>query len=359
MSQQQSTATAMAVRDDSDLATLDDSPEWKRLWARANLMCRTTLVPKALQGKPADTMAVLLACQDMGLPVSVTNLNQFHVIEGSPEPSAQLTLGLAHAAGYETRWGRNDDEVAELDIRRPGSDAWERFSFTADNARTAHLLDEWVEDWRSTQDGKRYAVKYVLGSSPEVPEWAQKLINRGEIKHKDNWFNWRADMLRARVSKRAVKAVAPEVRLGIVDRIEVRPTPAAAQVVLHEPEDDGIEDAIYADGGEPFEDVQPEQQPEVQVEMVVHEKAKWELVEAAMAEGLVELQARTVAAQVWRSYRFNELGGAIPRQSLDIVLEEVRQEAKKASAAAAQPSGEAGTNPAAAVEETTLFGGES
>ena len=48
-----------------------------------------------------------------------------------------------------------------------------------------------------------------------------------------------------------------------------------------------------------------------------------------MAEGLVELAAKALAAQVWQSYHFNEVGGAIPRKSLDIVIQEVRHEAQK------------------------------
>lgn len=364
---------ALAVRNDSDLATLDDSPEWKHLWARANVMCRTGLVPKALQGKPADTMAVLLACQDMGLPVSVTNLNQFHVIEGSPEPSAQLTLGLAHAAGYETRWGRNDNDVAELHIRRPAGAEWESFTFTAEDAATAHLLDEWVERW--TRDGDRNRLeKYVIGCGKPVPQWAQKLIDEGEVKHKDNWWNYRADMLRARVSKRAVKAVAPEVRLGLVDRIHVEPTAAAVRVVLEEPEE--ITDAeIVPDGGEPFDDVDTSLAPpssgpglsshgvraeggadrhgaasETSEDPVPAAKAKLELVAAAKAEGLDELSARALGQQVWQQFRLN--GDPVARTTLDIVVRDLRNQA---SAAAASPvEAPPASGPAAAEEVSAV-----
>jgi hypothetical protein len=352
---------AIAVRNDSDLATLDDSPEWKHLWARANVMCRSGLVPKALQGKPADTMAVLLACQDMGLPVSVTNLNQFHVIEGSPEPSAQLTLGLAHAAGYETRWGRNDNESAEIHIRRPGAAEVETFSFTIEDARTAHLLDEWVERWTSSGDRNRLE-KYVIGCGKPVPEWAQKLIDAGEIKHKDNWYNYPADMLRARAAKRAVKAVAPEVRLGIVDRIHVEPTPAAAQVVLREPqgEDEITEAEIVVDGTEPFEDEQaevkaeqqPEQQAKVQPDPVPAATAKLELVAAAKEAGLDELAARALAQQCWQLYRLD--GEPVSRSALDIVRKEVI--AKASAAAGSSTTGDPGAA-AAETPEGTLFDG--
>lgn len=366
-------STDLVVASTQELAEIMDTPELQMLWKRATLYSSGNMLQKDLRGRPADTMAIMLSCVELGLTPSPINIKQFHLIDGTPEPSAQLTLGLATAAGYETKWGRNDDELAELHIRRYGDKEWQSFTFSIEQARKAHLLDEWVEHWSSDEKGRNHKDTWILGSDVTKPPWAQKEIDGGRVKRRDNWHNYPGDMLCARVAKRAVKRAAPEVPLGLIDHIRSVPAgePSRLNHVLltmpKDPANDDITDAElvdFDDGGEPFEDLEPEQQPkvrpEVQPEMVSGEKAKWELVEAAMAEGLVELAARALAAQVWQSYHFNELGGAIPRKSLDIVLEEVRREAQKASAAAAQPSGEAGTNPAAAAEDTTtLFGGES
>ena len=362
-------STELAIANTQELTEMFHGTDLQRPWELARFYASTSLVGTKLRGKPAEVMAILIASIGDGFGTSPTDIKRYWIgPDGTPERTAQSVIDIAARNGVDTDWGTITDEVAELRVRRPGSARWQVFRYTVDDARRAHDLDQWVERWQDAQSGKRYSQKFIFEcNSPDpcpeslgpMPDWARKELDAGNIKRSVSYYNRLSDMLCARVATRAVKRGAPGV-LGMVSDLGY-----TASVSVPAPGDDDIADAeLVEPGGEPFEDLEPEvqagQQPEVQPEMVAGEKAKWELVEAAMAEGLVELQARTVAAQVWRSYRFNELGGAIPRQSLDIVLEEVRQEAKKASAAAAQPSGEAGTNPAVAAEEDpTLFGGES
>lgn len=398
MSQSQS----LAVREQAELAALEDQRAWDQLMRRAKLLASSGMVQKALQNKPEDCAVVMLACQDMGLPVTVTNLNEYHVIEGKPEPSAQLTLSLAHGAGYETRWGRNDNEVAELDIRRPGSERWEHFIFTLDDAKRAHLLDEFVEKWYEPQGRKGYMLKRVTNclaptpckaaQGPE-PQWAAEEVAKGNVKHKDNWWGYPADMLRARVAKRAVKAAAPEVRFGIVSqlRLERQEPDGPGRVVVDapEPDDDGIVDAELVEtsaaageetqapdvtaaepasaAGEPEAPGSPPSSAATSAPPAAEEtpillsteqtlgkedvdrlvsvsaaQAKLELVRAAQDEGLDSLGARAVVEATWRAYHLgNE---PVARKTLAVVEQEVRYSAKSA-----------GTSDAG---DGTLFGGE-
>jgi hypothetical protein len=255
------------------VALTDDERRWDQLVRMANVYANSNLVAKGMQGKPQVCMSALLLCDAIGVDPR-TAMGAIDVIENKLEPRAQVYIAAANAHGWETKWGHVDrdpdtgdvirvrhvepnDESAELLIRPYGTDndAWESYTFTAEQARKAHLLDEWVENQVDTGDfwpdgnAKYTTEKFVLGrEGVDVPDWVEKELRAGRIKHNNQWFNWRADMLSARCGKRAVKRAAPGVMFGAVPASI--PTRTAAAVVDHLPgdDDDVVDGEIVTNG---------------------------------------------------------------------------------------------------------------
>jgi len=135
-------------------------------------------------------------------------------------------------------------EKEKLLIRPYGTadQAWQSFSFTINQARTAGLLDRWVE--KKVADGQwpdgntRYKTERFVIDRPdvEIPDWAAKEIKEGRVKRQENWWRYPADMLAARAAKRAVKRAAPQVMFGATPAAV--PAEFAAAVVEHLPTDD-------------------------------------------------------------------------------------------------------------------------
>ena len=199
-----------------------DERRWDYLWKLANVYSRTALVGKTMQGQPEIVMAGLLYCDAVGVDPR-TSLAQLDLIEGHLEPRAQMYAAVAWINGYDLRPVETSDERAEVKIRDANDpdDDWLHVEFTIDQARQAHLLDEWVE--RRVEDGKwpdgnkKFRTeKFVIGRpGVENPNWALEEIAAGNVRHKDNWFNYPGDMLFARAAKRAIKRRAPHVMAGL------------------------------------------------------------------------------------------------------------------------------------------------
>jgi len=204
-----------------------DFDEAKR---HAVVLSKSGLVPKALADNPDAVMLVGLLGQELGVPF-IASMKQIHVIEASPSPSAQLQLSLIHRAGHKARFIESSRERAVMRGRQRDDDpadpkSWVEVEWSEEDAREAHLLDEWVERWQKTDGGKNYKEvvrlrrdgdRYVPAEfgATEIPEWAQKEIRYGKVKRKDNWWNYRRDMLRARCASTFCRMVCPEVLLGM------------------------------------------------------------------------------------------------------------------------------------------------
>lgn len=189
---------------------------------RAEVLSKTELVPKALQGKPEAIVLVGTYGAELGVPFT-TSLRLIDVIENRPEPSAQLTSALIRRHGHELYVPVTTTERAVVRARRyedrHDESRWVELEWTIEQARRAELVARWVERWVSTESGRKRPEKFIVGDDRgiftadqrarlglpvELPEWAQKLLDRGEVKSKDNWQKYPAEMLRAR----AIKAMA-------------------------------------------------------------------------------------------------------------------------------------------------------
>lgn len=221
-----------------------DELSFPDMMRRAEVLAKTDLVPRALQGKPDSIVLVGTYGAELGVPFT-TSLQQIDVIEGKPDPSAQLRVALIRRAGHEVRWGHCTTERAVIRGRRReyrnDPDGWVEVEWTIEQARDAELVARWVEHWISKKgnDGKSRNVKEVqivgddrgiftteerarLGLSHQLPEWAQAELTAGNVKVKDNWKKYRADMLRARAAKALSRMEFSDVlaALGISDAVD-------------------------------------------------------------------------------------------------------------------------------------------
>jgi hypothetical protein len=224
--------TAPAVPDISDR-------QWNQLERKAKVFAKSNLAPERWRGddKVDDIMAVGLTLHSVGVDLTLSTLNQSYVIGGQVQMMAQLQMGIAASHGIDC-WFEPDDvseTAATICIRKPGSTRVDRYRYSIDMARKAHLLDEWVERWQTAQSGKKYPERIVVAvdgqavkSDDELPDWAKREIQRGYLKRKDPWFNNRQQMLMARATTLGLKVAAPGALIGL-------PTPDFAEAVAEEP----------------------------------------------------------------------------------------------------------------------------
>jgi hypothetical protein len=222
------TNTGSAVEPHVPAGAAPAALDFGEMLRRAKVLANTELVPKPLQGKPEAIVLVGALGAELGVPF-VASLSDIHVIEGRPSPSAQLRLALIRRAGHDARFVETSSTKAIIEGRRADSDRWTRVEWTIDDARRAGLLDRWVEQWKSSSGGKRYAEKVTVGDDSGIftdeerarralgplPEWATKAV----VKAKDNWVKYPAEMLRARAASALCRMEFSDVLagLGMVD----------------------------------------------------------------------------------------------------------------------------------------------
>lgn len=254
---------------------------------RANVLAKSGLVPKALQDKPEAIVLVGALGAELGIPF-VTALSEIHVIEGRPSPSAQMRLALVRRAGHEAEFVESSDERAVIrgrrQERRGDREGWVRVEWTMEQARRAGLTDRWVERWVKNSDNRNVKQVVVVGDrdgiftaeerlqrglSTELPDWARQALDGGEVKQKDNWVKYPADMLRARAASTLCRMAfsdvlaglgvdprtADEVGIAIAHDVDEPPADEDDDVVdgeiVEQGEDPGITPAQMSDGGAP------------------------------------------------------------------------------------------------------------
>lgn len=212
-----------AVPEQSLAPGLLNERELRSLDAVAKRAANTGLVPKALQGKPDDVLLVMVTGREMGFRGPMAALSHLYPIEGRIAPSAQTMTGLAERAGHEV-WveERTSEKCVAAGCRR-GSKRVQRVTYTLADARRAGLLDRWVEKWQQTQGGKRYCEKHVIGNDlgfddekiSKLPPWAKKAVGDGEIKTKENWAKYPAEMCQARALSALCRMAFSDALLGL------------------------------------------------------------------------------------------------------------------------------------------------
>lgn len=120
--------------------------EWLDLFIKteqvANVLAKTTFVPKAMQGKPAEVAAAMMRSFEMAID-PLDGLGHMHVINGKVGYSAELMRRRIIEAGHEILFVETTDSRAVIKARRrehlDDESKWQTFMFTEENARKAKI----------------------------------------------------------------------------------------------------------------------------------------------------------------------------------------------------------------------------
>ncbi|ROZ88981.1 hypothetical protein [Gordonia sp. OPL2] len=116
--------------------------DWAELYVQvgkaAGHLASTDFVPDGLRGKPEAVAAAMLKGAELGID-PLDALQNIHVVKGKVGFSAEFMRRRIIEAGHEIRFKESTDTRCVVEGRRRGEEAWERVTFTADNAKTAQI----------------------------------------------------------------------------------------------------------------------------------------------------------------------------------------------------------------------------
>lgn len=112
----------------------------------AERLSKSSLLPKAMQGKMPDVLVTILAGQEMGF-APMASLRAIHVIEGKPILSADGMVALVLGSGKAVYFDRIEESETSVtyETLRQGSKTPRRCTWTMAMAKVAglHLKDNW------------------------------------------------------------------------------------------------------------------------------------------------------------------------------------------------------------------------
>jgi hypothetical protein len=189
-------AVALTARAATDqLAGVDPSQPITNL-RHGVLLCdqlaRSDLVPRGLQGKPANIFIVIMAGQEMGLTWPVSLRTIYSPGPGQIGMRGELLLAKLHEAGHEYSWEEDPGESCTFTLERYGADP-------ARKAR-AYAATFSIDDAIQAGLAKRNANGEVVALSRDGKPMP--------------WMQYSSDMLFWRAASRCVKRAAPEVLMG-------------------------------------------------------------------------------------------------------------------------------------------------
>lgn len=167
--------------------------DFDAVYRLAKNLCMSGLLPRELQGKPADVLVIVLYGQELGL-APMQAMQVIDVVKGRPSLRANLWVALARKAGHKVRVVENTAESTTITvIRSDDPEGPITATYTIEDAKTAGLTSN------------------------------------------DNYRKNPKAMLYARAASTAIRQACPEVALGFADEYEVtRPAeqerPTLAQV---------------------------------------------------------------------------------------------------------------------------------
>lgn len=120
--------------------------EWLDLFIKteqvANVLAKTTFVPKAMQNHPAEVAAAMMRGFELDID-PLDALSHMHVIQGKVGYSAEFMRRRIIEAGHEILFPETTDSRAVIKARRrehAGDESkWQTFVFTEENARKAKI----------------------------------------------------------------------------------------------------------------------------------------------------------------------------------------------------------------------------
>lgn len=169
--------------------------EWDMMRQQAEIMARTEVVPKQFRGKPDDIIAAALYGRELGFGLA-TSLVLIDVIEGNPELNAEGKLSLIRSRGHSVQGYVNEEEARLVGTRIDNGDTLE-VVFTYAEAEKVQIAS-----WTGDRNNRRKTMTPLVA--------------------KDNWQNFRQDMLWARAVSRLGRRLFGDVLQGFsYDRDEI------------------------------------------------------------------------------------------------------------------------------------------
>jgi hypothetical protein len=121
---------------DTALISVTDAPITSQT---LRFIAKTDFVPASLRGKPEAILACVLHGRSMGLD-PMQSLTHIHVIDGQPQPSAQLLGRLIRAAGHSVEVVEMTDAAVRLRGTRADSGETLEVGFSIEDAQRAGLV---------------------------------------------------------------------------------------------------------------------------------------------------------------------------------------------------------------------------
>jgi len=131
--------TELAVREDTSTApTLIQAAaaDLQQAARIADVLCKTSFVPKEFRGKPEEGTVAILYGQSVGLDPQ-TALQQIYVIGGKPALYARAMVSIVLTAGHEIWTEEASPAKVVVCGRRAGTERIERSEWTIGRAQTA------------------------------------------------------------------------------------------------------------------------------------------------------------------------------------------------------------------------------
>lgn len=140
----------MDVRQDGGQVELDGLMKWaaeaRQVAVIAESLARTSFVPRAFQGKPAEVTAAILAGQEVGMS-PMAALRSIDVIQGKPAMSALAMRGLVQSHGHRISVLEQTETRAIVEGQRHGEGTTQRSTWTIERAKKLGLVGK--ENWRT------------------------------------------------------------------------------------------------------------------------------------------------------------------------------------------------------------------
>ena len=114
----------------------------------AEILAKSTLLPKGLHGKVPDVVVQILAGQELGLS-PMAAIRGIHLIEGKPVLSADTMVALVLRSGLAEYFActEDTDRSVTYETKRKGSPVAQKLSWTVDDTKRAGLQAK--DNWRT------------------------------------------------------------------------------------------------------------------------------------------------------------------------------------------------------------------
>lgn len=178
--------------------------------ATANLVSRSLLIPKHLQGKPSDVLVTIMTGYEYGF-TPMQALREIYLVDGKPAFSATMITAMCLR------------ESAVCEYFRP--------------------VDEESNETKATYETKRKS-----NPKPTRLTFTIEQAQRAGLTGKDNWKKYPAAMLQRRCATHLARAVYPDLVMGAIEKdeaeeIEVNKAPLRVAPPLPTVEADKVEPA--------------------------------------------------------------------------------------------------------------------